>query len=61
MAASSMVANSSSDPNQNRFIDTGAFDHITPNLSQLSIHQQPTASETITMGNGQKITYHSYW
>ena len=63
MAASSMVANSCSNPNQNWFTDTGAFDHITLDLSQFSIHQQSTAGETVTMGNGQwaRIACHSYW
>ena len=55
MAASSMVANSCSNPNQNWFTDTGAFDHITLDLSQFSIHQQSTAGETVTMGNGQEL------
>ena len=54
VAASSMVANSCSNPNQNWFTDTGAFDHITLDLSQFSIHQQSTAGETVTMGNGQE-------
>ena len=50
MAASSMVANSGSHPNQNWLTDICAFDHITLDLSQLSLHQQPTTSETVTMG-----------
>ena len=55
MAASSMVANSSSHTNQNWLTDTSASDHITPNLSRLSLHQHPTAGEIVTVGNGQEL------
>ena len=55
MAASSMVANSSSHTNQNWLTDTSASDHITPNLSRLSHHQHPTAGEIVTVGNGQEL------
>ena len=55
MAASSMAANSSSHSNQNWFTDTSASNHITPDLAQLSLHEQPTAGETVTVGNGQEL------
>ena len=55
MAASSMAANSSSHSNHNWFTDTGASDHITPDLAQLSLHEQATAGETVTVGNGQEL------
>ena len=51
MAASSMAAHSGPFSNQNWLTDTGASDHITPDLAQLSPHQQPTAGETIIVGN----------
>ena len=53
----SMVANSSQVQNYNGWLtDTGYSDHVTPNLSQLSLHQQPVASnETVTIGNGQGL------
>ena len=36
--------------------DTGCLDHVTPNLSQLYLHQQPVVgNETVTIGNGQEL------
>ena len=35
--------------------DTDASDHITLNLSQLSLSQQPTTSESVTIGSGQDL------
>ena len=55
MAASSMAGHSGPPSNQNWLTDIGASDHITPELAQLSLHQQPTAGETITVGNGQEL------
>ena len=50
-----MAAATGANQNPNWLTDTSAFDHITPDLSQLSLHQQPTAGETITVGNGQEL------
>ena len=55
MAASSMAGHSGPPSNQNWLTDIGASDHIIPELAQLSLHQQPTAGETITVGNGQEL------
>ena len=34
----------------------GCSDHVTPNLSQLSLHQQPVqGNETVTVGNRQEL------
>ena len=55
MAASSMDAHSSPSSNQNWLTNIGDFDHITPDLAQLSLHQQPTTCETITVDNGQEL------
>ena len=51
----SMATATGANQNPNWLTDTSAFDHITPDLSQLSLHQQPTAGETITVGNGQEL------
>ena len=50
----SMVANSSQVQRCNGWLtDTGCSDHVTPNLSQLPLHQQPVVgNETVTVGNG---------
>ena len=58
----SMVASSSQVQNCNGWLtDIGCSDHVTPNLSQLSLNQQPFAGNetTVTVGNGQElpITY----
>ena len=55
MVARSMVASSNANQNHNWLIDTTASDHITPNLSQLSVAQQPAADESLTVGNGQDL------
>ena len=37
-------------------IDTGCSNHVTHNLSQLSLHQQPVVgNETVIVGNGQEL------
>ena len=37
-------------------IDTGCLDHVTPDLVNLSLHQQPTLGiETVTVGYGQEL------
>ena len=53
----SMVANSSQVQGCNGWLtDTGCSDHVTPDLSQLSIHQQPVVgNETVIVGNGQEL------
>ena len=53
----SMVANAAQVQASNSWlIDTGCSDHVTPNLSQLSLHQQPIqGNETVTVGNGQEL------
>ena len=51
----SMAAHLGPFSNQNWLTNTGASDHITPDLAQLSPHQQPTAGETIIVGNGQEL------
>ena len=55
MVARSMVASSNANQNHNWLTDTTASDHITPNLSQLSVAQQPAAGESVTVGNGQDL------
>ena len=56
MVARSMVASSNANQNHNWLTNTTAFDHITPNLSQLSVAQQPAAGESVTVGNGKLVT-----
>ena len=53
----SMVANSAQVQASNAWLtDTGCSDHVTPNLSQLSLMQQPVqGSEAVTVGNGQEL------
>ena len=58
MAASSMaatataIANSTSANTSNWLTDIGCSDHVTPNLSQLSLTSQATTShEAVTVGN----------
>ena len=53
----SMVANAAQVQASNAWLtDTGCSNHVTPNLSQLSLMQQPVqGSETITIGNGQEL------
>ena len=53
----SMIANSSQVQGCNGWLtDTGCSDHVTPDLSQLSIHQQPVVgNESVTVGNGQEL------
>ena len=53
----SMVANSSQVQHYNGWLtDTSCSNHVTPDLSQLSLHQQPVAgTETVTAGNGQEL------
>ena len=50
-----MVANSSQVHMANGWLtNTGCLDHVTPNLVNLSLQQQPTtSSKTVTVGNGQ--------
>ena len=53
----SMVANAAQVQASNAWLtDTGCSDHVTPNLSQLSLMQQPVqGSEAVTVGNGQEL------
>ena len=51
MATNSMVA-AGANQNLNWLTDTRASDYIKLDLSQLSLHLQPTAGETVTVGNG---------
>ena len=53
----SMVANFSQVQSCNGWlIDTECSNHVTPNLSQLSLHQQPVqGNETVIVGNGQEL------
>ena len=53
----SMVANATKVQASNAWLtDTGCSNHVTPNLSQLSLMQQLIqGSETITIGNGQEL------
>ena len=58
MVASSMVAaaNFASVSTSNRLADTGCSDHVTPDLSQLSLLSQATnGNKTVTVGNGQEL------
>ena len=55
MVTSSMAAHSGPPSNQNWLTDTGTSDHIILDLAQLSLPQQPTAGETIIVGNGQAL------
>ena len=57
MAASSMATTANSTQNSQWLTDIGTFDHVTPDLAQLSLHQQPTVgNESVTVGNGQELT-----
>ena len=59
MAASSMeaTANYALANTSNWLTDTRCSDHVTPNLSQLSLKSQAaTSHETITIGNGQELS-----
>ena len=53
----SMVANAAQVQASNAWLtDTGCSDHVTPNLSQLSLMQQLVqGSETVTVGDGQEL------
>ena len=53
----SMVANATQVQASNAWLtDTDCSDHVTPNLSQLSLLQQLVQrSETVTVGNGQEL------
>ena len=53
----SMVANATQVQASNAWLtDTSCSDHVTPNLSQLSLLQQLVQrSETVTVGNGQEL------
>ena len=51
-----MAAHSGPPSNQNWLTDTGTSDHIILDLAQLSLPQQPTAGETIIVGNGQELS-----
>ena len=52
-----MVANAAQVQAFNAWLtDTGCSNHVTPNLSQLSLMQKPVqGSETVTIGNGQEL------
>ena len=52
-----MVANSSQVQHCNGWLtDTGCSEHVTPDLSQLSLHQQPVAgNEIVTVGHGHEL------
>ena len=52
-----MVANLAQVHGANGWItDTGCPDHVTPNLANLSLQQQPTSGiKTVTVGNGQEL------
>ena len=53
----SMVANVAQVQSTNAWLtDTGCSDHVTLNLSQLSLMQQPVQGlEAVTVGNGQEL------
>ena len=56
----SMVANAAQVHSSNAWLawltDTGCSDHVTPNLSELSLMQQPVQGlEVVTVGNGQEL------
>ena len=56
MATSSMATVASSNQNSFWLTDPGAFDHVTPDLVQLSLHQQPTVgNESVTVGSWQEL------
>ena len=56
MAVSSMAAAANSTQNSQQLTNTGASNHVTPDLAQLSLHQQPTVgNESITIGNEQEL------
>ena len=56
MPTSSMAAAANSTQSSQWLTDTGAFDNVTPDLAQLSLHQQPTVgNESVTVGNGQEL------
>ena len=58
MAASAMTAtaNSASSHSSSWLTDTGCSDHVTPDLSQLSLTSQATnGQESVTVGNGQEL------
>ena len=61
MVTSSMAAHSGPPSNQNWLTDTGTSDHIILDLAQLSLPQQPTAGETIIVGNGQELPVTHIW
>ena len=49
-----MVANSFQVHIANGWLtDNGCFDHVTPNLANLSLQQLTSGSETVIVGNGQ--------
>ena len=52
-----MVATSSQVHMANGWLtDMGCLDHVTPNLANLSLEQQPTlGSEIVIVGNGQEL------
>ena len=52
-----MVANFAQVHGANGWLtDTGCSDHVTPDLANLSLQQQPTSgTETVTVGNGQEL------
>ena len=61
MAASSMAAsataNSALASNSAWLTDTRCLDHVTPDLSQLSLQSQVTSeNESVTVGNGQELS-----
>ena len=53
----SMMANAAQVQASNSWLtDTGCSDHVTPNLLQLSLHQQPVhGTEAVTVGSGQEL------
>ena len=60
MVASSMaafaIANFASASTSTWLTDTGCSDHVTPDLSQLSLHSQATTrNESVTVGNRQEL------
>ena len=55
MATRSMATTLGANKNQNWLTDTSASDHITPDLSQLSLAQQPAIGESVIVGNGQDL------
>ena len=58
MVANAMIviANSASSHSSSWLTDTGCSDHVTPDLSQLSLTSQATnGQESVTVGNGQEF------